>query len=80
MKTILRHIILLLITSLDFNYRSRDDTTETTTPATTPNTTKRDVIGRIETTGRNVMPPEGRLPQATIDIILDWEADGFKEN
>ncbi|WP_062059041.1 hypothetical protein [Aquimarina longa] len=40
---------------------------------------KRDVVGRMETTGRNVMPPNNRLPQETIDVMLDWVADGFKE-
>jgi cytochrome c5 len=40
----------------------------------------RDLVLFVKSTGANVMPPEGRLPQATIDIILDWEADGFKEN
>ncbi|PKV50514.1 hypothetical protein ATE84_2572 [Aquimarina sp. MAR_2010_214] len=39
----------------------------------------RDLVLRVKSTGVNVMPPEGRLPQSTIDIILDWEADGFKE-
>ncbi|TYP71697.1 c-type cytochrome [Aquimarina intermedia] len=40
----------------------------------------RDVIGRVNTTAtRNVMPPTGRLPQETVTIILDWEADGFLE-
>lgn len=27
-----------------------------------------------------VMPQNGRLPQATIDIILQWRTDGFLEN
>ncbi|MDP5078595.1 MAG: hypothetical protein NWQ19_10885 [Nonlabens sp.] len=27
-----------------------------------------------------VMPLGGRLPQATINIILQWQADGFLEN
>lgn len=40
---------------------------------------QRDVIGRMETTGRNVMPPAGRLSQEIIDIMLDWEADGRLE-
>jgi len=41
----------------------------------------RDLVMRMTTTSvNNVMPPSGRLPQATIDIILDWEADGFLEN
>lgn len=40
----------------------------------------RDVIGRVNTTStRSVMPPTGRLPQETVTIILDWEADGFLE-
>ncbi|WP_025664880.1 c-type cytochrome [Aquimarina megaterium] len=39
----------------------------------------RDLVLLVKSTGANVMPPEGRLPQATIDIILDWEADGFLE-
>ncbi|MEW7291556.1 c-type cytochrome [Aquimarina sp. 2304DJ70-9] len=38
-----------------------------------------DLADRMDTTGRNVMPPSGRLPQETIDIILDWKADGYKE-
>ncbi len=40
----------------------------------------RDLVLRMTTTSiNNVMPPSGRLPQETIDIILDWEADGFLE-
>ncbi len=39
----------------------------------------RDVVGRMDTTGRQVMPPAGRLPQETVDIMLDWRADGYKE-
>ncbi len=38
-----------------------------------------DLADRMNTTGRNVMPPSGRLPQETIDIVLDWRADGYKE-
>ncbi|GAA4272127.1 hypothetical protein GCM10022258_14210 [Aquimarina gracilis] len=37
------------------------------------------VLRMISTSINNVMPPSGRLPQETIDIILDWEADGFLE-
>ncbi|WP_438712489.1 c-type cytochrome [Aquimarina muelleri] len=48
--------------------------------AETINGVNRDLVLRIKSNGQNVMPPAGRLPQATIDIILDWEADGFKEN
>ncbi|TSE10867.1 MULTISPECIES: hypothetical protein [Aquimarina] len=40
----------------------------------------RDLVLFVQSSGANVMPPSGRLPQATIDIILDWEADGFLEN
>ncbi|WP_103070509.1 hypothetical protein [Aquimarina sediminis] len=47
--------------------------------AETINGVNRDLVLRVESNGVNVMPPEGRLPQSTIDIILDWEADGFKE-
>ncbi len=41
----------------------------------------RDLSGRVSTTiDRVVMPSDtGRLPQGTIDIILDWEADGLLE-
>ncbi|MCK8520793.1 hypothetical protein M0D21_04415 [Aquimarina sp. D1M17] len=40
----------------------------------------RDMILRVTSNSiNNVMPPAGRLPQETIDIILDWEADGFLE-
>ncbi len=40
----------------------------------------RDLVLRMQSTSpNNVMPPEGRLPQEIIDIILDWEADGFLE-
>ncbi|WP_103864098.1 cytochrome c [Aquimarina sp. I32.4] len=39
----------------------------------------REFFLRIKSNGFNVMPPEGRLPQETIDIILDWEADGLIE-
>ncbi len=40
----------------------------------------RDLVLRMTSTSiNNVMPPSGRLPQETIDIILDWEADGFLE-
>ncbi len=40
----------------------------------------RDLVLRMTTMSiNNVMPPSGRLPQETIDIILDWEADGFLE-
>ena len=48
--------------------------------AETINGVNRDLVLRVKSNGQNVMPPAGRLPQATIDIILDWEADGFKEN
>ena len=27
-----------------------------------------------------IMPQQGPLPQATIDMILQWQADGFPEN
>ncbi|WP_109300199.1 hypothetical protein [Aquimarina sp. AU474] len=37
------------------------------------------VLRMVSTSINNVMPPSGRLPQETIDIILDWEADGFLE-
>ncbi|GGX14969.1 c-type cytochrome [Aquimarina muelleri] len=47
--------------------------------AETINGVNRDLVLRVKSNGVNVMPPAGRLPQATIDIILDWEADGFKE-
>ena len=41
----------------------------------------RDLTGLVSTTiERVLMPPDtGRLPQGTIDIILDWEADGLLE-
>ncbi|WP_152538461.1 hypothetical protein [Aquimarina macrocephali] len=39
----------------------------------------RGFVERVTSNGNNVMPPAGRLPQATIDIILDWKADGFLE-
>ncbi len=40
----------------------------------------RDFILRVTSTSPiNVMPPAGRLPQETIDLILDWEADGLLE-
>ncbi len=39
-----------------------------------------DVFGRVSTTSSlRVMPPNGRLPQETVDIILDWQADGLLE-
>ncbi len=39
-----------------------------------------DVFGRVSTTNQfNVMPPDGRLPQASVDLFLDWEADGLLE-
>ena len=47
--------------------------------AETINGVNRDLIVRVTSNGINVMPPDGRLPQSTIDILLDWEADGFKE-
>ncbi|MBP2832953.1 hypothetical protein J8281_12220 [Aquimarina sp. U1-2] len=37
------------------------------------------VLRMVSNSMNNVMPPSGRLPQETIDIILDWEADGFLE-
>ncbi len=40
----------------------------------------RDIFGRVETTGRNVMPPAGRLSQDDVDLFLDWRADGLLEN
>ncbi len=40
----------------------------------------RDLLKFVQSSGANVMPPSGRLPQATIDIILDWDADGLREN
>jgi len=46
-------------------------------------TTDRNVLGFISTNNAfNVMPPAdegGRLPQATIDIVEDWIADGLLE-
>ncbi len=38
-----------------------------------------DLSVRMNTTGRNVMPPSGKLSQEIVDIILDWEADGRLE-
>ncbi|GAA4277911.1 hypothetical protein [Aquimarina mytili] len=39
-----------------------------------------DVFGRVSTTSPlRVMPQSGRLPQETVDIILDWQADGLLE-
>lgn len=38
----------------------------------------RNLFPRVATTNAfNVMPESGRLPQATIDIIEDWIADGL---
>ncbi|WP_298547968.1 hypothetical protein [uncultured Aquimarina sp.] len=40
----------------------------------------RGLFNRIATTNAfNVMPESGRLPQATIDIVEDWIADGLLE-
>ncbi|MDY8138877.1 hypothetical protein [Aquimarina sp. 2201CG5-10] len=40
----------------------------------------RDLFARMATTNSfNVMPESGRLPQATIDIVEDWIADGLIE-
>ena len=41
--------------------------------------TERNLLERMESTGNNVMPPDGRLDQATIDIVDDWIADGLLE-
>ncbi len=39
-----------------------------------------DMFGRVSTTNPiNVMPPAGRLPQETVTLFLDWEADGVLE-
>ncbi|WP_025741653.1 c-type cytochrome [Aquimarina pacifica] len=38
----------------------------------------RDLVNRMQSIN-NPMPPEGNLSQDIIDIILDWEADGFLE-
>ncbi len=45
------------------------------------NVGKQDIAGAMNEPGRNVMPPEpeGRLPQETIDVVLDWKADGYLE-
>ncbi len=40
----------------------------------------RGLVDRMDKDDRNIMPPSGRLPQETIDIILDWDADGLLEN
>ena len=37
------------------------------------------VLRMVSNSVNNVMPPAGRLPQEIIDVILDWEADGFLE-
>ena len=40
----------------------------------------RDLIRRVSTSSIfTVMPSSGRLPQATIDLILDWDDDGLIE-
>ncbi len=48
--------------------------------AETINGLDRDLVLRITSPNiSNIMPPSGRLPQETIDIILDWVADGELE-
>jgi len=39
----------------------------------------RDLFARVSSTGTNVMPTSGRLPDATILLIEDWIADGLME-
>ncbi len=38
----------------------------------------RNMVGRMQSSN-SPMPPDGILSQDIIDIILDWEADGFLE-
>ena len=38
------------------------------------------LLNRVSTENNTlVMPPSGRLPQSTIDIILQWNTDGLLE-
>lgn len=40
---------------------------------------KKGLVDNVAVSINNVMPPDGRLPKELVDIILDWEADGFLE-
>lgn len=41
----------------------------------------RNLIGRISATDATVMPFGGpRLPQNLIDLVIQWEQEGFQEN
>lgn len=39
----------------------------------------KDFLLRIQSTGDNVMPPTGKLPDDMIKTLIDWDADGLKE-
>lgn len=42
--------------------------------------TNRDLIRRVSTSSPfSVMPSSGRLPQSTVDLMIDWDDDGLVE-